>query len=139
MADPVHAIQKAVFAALADITAPGDAGGSVPVPVYDHEPLNASPPFIGFSGKAIVQNDTYEAEAQIVSMYLSVWSNYRGQRQVDAIQAEIQARLHRKSLTLEAGHFISCRVSGRTVSLDADGLTYQGAMTIEVMASPEAT
>lgn len=110
----------------------------MPVPVFDHEPINREPPFVGFSGKVIAQNDTFDAELQTVSLYLSVWSNYRGQRQVDAIQAAIHSRLHRARLELEEGHAIMCRVAGRTVSLEPDGLTYQGAMTIEVMASPDA-
>lgn len=138
VADPAHAIQKAIFVALAGITAPGDGGSTVSVAVYDHEPQDAALPFIGFSGKAIAQADTYDGELQDVSVYLSVWSGYRGQRQVDAIQTAIHTRLHRASLSLETGHAVLCSVKSRTVSLEPDGLTYQGAMTIKVLASPES-
>jgi hypothetical protein len=138
VADPVHAVQKAIVAALAGISVVSDAGGSVAVPVYDHPPQDAALPYIGLAGKTIVQDDTYDGELQVISVYLSVWSNYRGQRQVDAIQGAIHARLHRAALALETGHAIQCRVASRTISEEPDGLTYQGAMTIEVMASPES-
>lgn len=138
MADPAFAIQKAIVAALAGITVVSDSGATVNVSVYDHEPQNAELPFIGLSGKTIAQNDTYDSELQVVSVYLSVWSGYRGQRQVDAIQSAIHSRLHRATLAIETGHAISCRVQSRTVSTEADGLTYQGAMTINVMASAES-
>lgn len=137
MADPAHAIQKAIVAALAGITVVGDGGATVAVPVYDHPPQDAALPYIGLAGKAVASADTYDSELQIVSVYLAVWSNYRGQRHVDQIQGAIHARLHRARLVLEAGHAISCRVAARTLTEEPDGLTYQGAMTITVVASPE--
>ncbi|MEL6375052.1 MAG: DUF3168 domain-containing protein [Pseudomonadota bacterium] len=136
MADLTWAVQKAVHGALAGITAPGrEEGAPVACPTYDHQPENAPFPFIVLSGQNVVPDDTLDADGSIHTLYLSIWSQYRGQRQVLAIMASIADRLHNARLLLDVGCALSCRVRNRLTSREPDDITYQGAMTIQIIAS----
>lgn len=135
MADLPWAIQKSILVALAGITAPGRQGGSDDCPVYDHQPENAAFPFVVIASQTAVPDDTLDAEMSVHTVYLSIWSLYRGQRQVLAIMSEIHDRLHNASLALEVGESVLCRVTSRLTTREPDDITYQGAMTIQVIAA----
>lgn len=135
MADIALAIQKAVIAKLAGITAPGAQGGTSDVPVYDHQPENAPFPFIVVSGQGVAPLDTLDSLYSQHTIYLSVWSLYRGQRQALAIMGVIFERLHDTALALEEGESLLCRVTSQLMNREPDDITYQGAMTITVIAA----
>ena len=111
------------------------AGTDVPVPVWDHQPENTSIPFVTLGGHARVAIDTLDAELGRHAVYLAVWSQYRGQRQVLAIMSEIRERLHNVMLSLESGECLLCRVTSQLSNPEPDDITYQGAMTITVIAA----
>ncbi len=136
MADLELAVQKAVIGALAGMTAPGIVAGSTAnVPVYDHQPENAAFPFVAISGQVTAADDAYDATMEQHTIYLAVWSMYRGQRQVASILREMRTRLHRAVLTLEIGEFVMCRVTAQTINPEPDDISYQGSMTVVVTAS----
>lgn len=135
MADITLAIQKAIIGKLAGITAPGAQGGMATVPIYDHQPENAAFPFVVISGQGVAPDDAYDALYSQHTIYLSIWSLYRGQRQALAIMSAIFDRLHNADLTLEAGESLLCRVTSQLTNREPDDITYQGAMTITVIAA----
>lgn len=131
------AVQKAIVAALAALTAPAEAGGAlVAVPVYDHTPENAAYPFVSLDAHQVVPADDLASRMDRHTVYLTVWSLYRGKRQVMAILDGIRTTLHEAELVLEAGVSVSCRVQSTIVRRDADDVTYQGSLTLAVITDP---
>jgi hypothetical protein len=131
------AVQKALLTALAALTAPAEAGGApIAVPVYDHTPENAAYPFVSLDGHQVVPADDLASRMDRHTVYLTVWSLYRGKRQAMAILEGIRTALHEAALVLETGVCVSCRVQSTIVRRDADDVTYQGSMTLAVITEP---
>jgi hypothetical protein len=106
-------------------------------PVYDRPPDDADFPFVDISAHVTVPIDTVRERYDQVTLYLAVWSAYRGHREVSDIMARIAAGLHEAALPLENGVCVSCRVASRRADLDADGVTYQGAVEVRVIVKSE--
>lgn len=137
MADLSLELQKAIVSALQGMTAPSKSGaGTIAVGVHDDMPQDAPLPCVSLSGQAVADDDTLDGEQTRHTIYLTVWSDYRGQRQVLHIMGEIKARLHNAHLDLDDGEAISCRVPNRVSTPEPDGITYQGAVTVEIIAAP---
>lgn len=131
------AVQKAILGALASLTAPAsDGGAAVAVPVYDHTPEGAAFPHVSLDGHQTTPADDLASRMDRHTVYLTVWSLYRGKRQVLAICAAVHAALHEAALVLESGALVSCRVQSVLVRRDADEQTYQGSMTVAVVTEP---
>lgn len=135
MADVASAVHKAIFEVMAGITAPAVSGPDVGVPVYDHQPENVAFPFIVLSSQTVTPDDTLAEAQAFYTAYLSVWSLYRGQRQVLAILSAMRARLHNASLALDDGESLLVRVTSQATSREPDDITYQGSMTVTVTAA----
>lgn len=118
------AVQKAVYDALV-------AGLSVPV--FDHVPQGQAAPFVALSAQDVADRDIYASRGWLHVLSLNVWSQHRGQKQVLDILAEIDAALHDVSLSLDTGEAVLARVADARSVLDADGMTYRGAVTLRVM------
>lgn len=141
MSDPSWALQKALFARLredASLTAllaphaDPDVGGSA---VYDAAPQGAAYPYVAFD-RSVVQNaDLLNRRLDRRFLYLSVWSQYQGQKEVMEIMAAIDEALHEKPLTLETGAAVSIRVERKDPSRDADGTTYMGRVTLRILTT----
>lgn len=78
-------------------------------------------------------NDFLASRRDTRMMYLSIWSRYRGQKQVLDIIAQVDAALHNKRLALDTGRMVVCKVRRKRSTLDADGLTYMGSVTLEIV------
>ena len=143
MADIKLALQKALAAALAGITAPAETTGqadvSVGVAFLDHPPDNAPLPLIRLERHRKTPRDAYDAVESEHEIEIGVWSRYRGTRQVAAIVAAIEDRLHDATLTLEFGQCLSARVSSSETNRDPDGTTYQGSVMLTAITAPEET
>lgn len=133
MADLATAVHKAVFAALAGITVTSEAGGTAAVAVYDHAPADAPYPYIVLSGQALADDSPLDGTLGLHSLYLGVWSQYRGQKQVLEMLHAIRNRLA-GGLVLDAGEAALVRIVNQQSSRDADGITYQGSVTVQVTA-----
>ncbi|CAI3808178.1 hypothetical protein DBADOPDK_04919 [Pseudomonas sp. MM223] len=68
-------------------------------------------------------------------LYLSVWSGAVGQAEVKRINAEVIAALDERRLPLEVGRAVSVRVEQVDAQRDADGITYQGSITVRVITT----
>ena len=67
---------------------------------------------------------------------LTVYSDFPGPAEVLDILGEVKAAFHRRDLPLSEGHAIVVRVTSTSSQLDADGMTYMGDATLEVITSP---
>jgi hypothetical protein len=68
-------------------------------------------------------------------LYLSVWSDAVGQAEVKRINGEVIAALDERRLPLEVGRAVSIRVEQVDAQRDADGITYQGSITVRVITT----
>lgn len=127
MADAGFSVQKAVYAAL-------DAALSCSV--YDHVPQGAAYPYVVIDSQLQVDADGIGARAEDRSVYLSIWSTYKGQKEVLDIVADIRAALHRTRPTLDSGTAVWMTVARATTQRDADGETFQGLVTVRVRTQP---
>lgn len=127
MADPSVALQEALFTRLE---------AEVSCPVYDGAPLDTPMPYISFD-REISSNTRPIAgrkrEQRLI--YLSVWSDAHGQAEVKRINGEIVAALDERRLPLAVGRAVSVRVEQAGAQRDADGVTYQGSITVRVITT----
>ncbi|MFR0673167.1 DUF3168 domain-containing protein [Enterobacterales bacterium AW_CKDN230030176-1A_HGKHYDSX7] len=127
MADPAVSLQEALFSRL-------DA--EVNCPVYDGAPMDAPMPYVSIDSEIAVNTSPIagrKREQRLI--YLSVWSNAIGQAEVKRINGEIVAALDERPLALSVGRAVSVRVEQVGAQRDADGVTYQGSITVRVITT----
>ena len=127
MADPAVALQEALFARLE---------AEVSCPVYDGAPLDTPMPYISFDREISANTSPIagrKREQRLI--YLSVWSDAHGQAEVKRINGEIVAALDERRLPLTVGRAVSVRVEQADAQRDADGVTYQGSITVRVITT----
>ncbi|MGS7252397.1 DUF3168 domain-containing protein [Pseudomonas anuradhapurensis] len=127
MADPSLALQEAVFARLQ---------AEVSCPIYDGAPLNADMPYVSIDREVSVNSSPISGRKRETRLlYLSVWSDAVGQAEVKRINGEVVAALDERRLPLEVGRAVSVRVEQADAQRDADGITYQGSITVRVITT----
>ncbi|WP_277592981.1 DUF3168 domain-containing protein [Pseudomonas chlororaphis] len=127
MADPSVALQVALFERLR---------AEVSCPVHDGAPMNTPKPYISIDREVSTNIRPIagrKREQRLI--YLSVWSDAHGQAEVKRINGEIVAALDERRLPLAEGRAVSVRVEGADAQRDADGVTYQGSVTIRVITT----
>ncbi|AIL60935.1 DUF3168 domain-containing protein [Pseudomonas alkylphenolica] len=127
MADPSVALQEALFARLE---------AEVSCPIFDGVPMNTAKPYVSID-REISTNIRPIAgrkrEQRLI--YLSVWSDAIGQAEVKRINGEIINALDERRLPLATGRAVSVRVEQADAQRDADGVTYQGSITVRVITT----
>lgn len=127
MADPSLALQEAIFARLQ---------AEVSCPIYDGAPLNADMPYVSIDREVAVNSSPVSGRKRETRLlYLSVWSDAGGQAEVKRINGEVIAALDERRLPLEVGRAVSVRVEQADAQRDADGITYQGSITVRVITT----
>ncbi|AFK71706.1 hypothetical protein A210_09870 [Pseudomonas putida SJTE-1] len=127
MADPSLALQEAIFARLQ---------AEVSCPIYDGAPLNAEMPYVSIDREVSVNSSPIAGRKRETRLlYLSVWSDAVGQAEVKRINGEVIAALDERRLPLEVGRAVSIRVEQADAQRDADGITYQGSITVRVITT----
>ncbi|ATP44428.1 hypothetical protein CR511_10350 [Pseudomonas putida] len=127
MADPSLALQEAIFARLQ---------AEVSCPIYDGAPLNAEMPYVSIDREVSVNSRPISGRKRETRLlYLSVWSDAVGQAEVKRINGEVIAALDERRLPLEVGRAVSVRVEQADAQRDADGITYQGSITVRVITT----
>ncbi|WP_339546322.1 DUF3168 domain-containing protein [Pseudomonas sp. RA_35y_Pfl2_P32] len=127
MADPSVALQEALFARLE---------AEVSCPVYDGAPLDTPMPYISFDREISANTRPISGRKREQRLiYLSVWSDAHGQAEVKRINGEIVAALDERRLPLAVGRAVSVRVEQADAQRDADGVTYQGSITVRVITT----
>lgn len=123
------AVQGGVLRALQIALAPLD------VPAFDHVPDAQPFPFVQIASQQMLEMDGADISGLDHHIYLSVWSEYRGQKEVLEILAAIRTGLHDKTLLLDHGAHVLCRVTEQRTERDADGMTYMGAAILRIITS----
>ena len=127
MADPSVALQKALFARLL---------AEVSCPIYDGAPMNTDMPYVSIDREVSVNESPISGRKREQRLlYLSVWSDATGQAEVKRINGEVIAALDERPLPLEVGRAVSVRVIQSDAQRDADGMTYQGSITVRVITT----
>jgi Protein of unknown function (DUF3168) len=127
MADPSVALQEALLARLE---------AEVSCPIFDGAPMNTDMPYVSFD-REISTNISPIAgrKRQQRLVYLSVWSDALGQVEVKRILGEVVAALDERRLPLDVGRAVSVRVEQSDTQRDADGVTYQGSITVRIITT----
>ena len=127
MADPSLALQEALVARLE---------AEVSCPVYDGAPMDTPMPYISIDREVSVNTRPISGRKRETRMlYLSVWSDVHGQAEVKRIIGEVVAALDERRLPLAVGRAVSVRVEQADAQRDADGVTYQGSITVRVITT----
>lgn len=125
MADPAIPLQAALYARLSD---------ELSVPVYDAVPMDSELPYVTLDYEAMTNTSPLSGRDRASRLtYLSVWSDYKGQREVKQIMSEVYAALNQRPLVLADGRAFGVRVERMSTNRDADGVTFQGSVTVRVI------
>ncbi|AIB40853.1 DUF3168 domain-containing protein [Pseudomonas sp. WCS374] len=127
MANPSVALQEALFARLA---------AEISCPVYDGAPMDSPMPYVSIDREISTNASPISGrkrEQRLV--YLSVWSDAHGQAEVKRILGEVVSALNERRLPLTVGRAVSVRVEQADAQRDADGVTYQGSVTVRVITT----
>ena len=123
MADPGTSLQAALYARLT---------AEVSCPTYDAVPMDAAMPYVTIDSEMATNASPVSGRKRASRLlYLSVWSQYRGQREIKQIMAQIEAALDSRPLTLADGRAFGVRVERMSTQRDVDGETYQGSITLK--------
>jgi len=120
----MQALKAALYVAL---------DSALSVPVYDHVPQGSEYPYVSIDTLSANNAEFLNSRKDGVSVYLSVWSTYRGQTEVLGIMQDIDDALHNNRLALASGRLASCRVVSKDTNREPDGVTYQGQVVISVL------
>ncbi|MFK2915274.1 DUF3168 domain-containing protein [Pseudomonas sp. 3HC3] len=127
MADPSLALQEAIFARLQ---------AEVSCPIYDGADINTPMPYVSIDREISVNASPISGRKRETRLiYLSVWSDAVGQAEVKRINGEVIAALDERRLPMEVGRAVSVRVEQADAQRDADGITYQGSITVRVITT----
>ncbi|WP_435653084.1 DUF3168 domain-containing protein [Pseudomonas putida] len=127
MADPSLALQEAIFARLQ---------AEVSCPIYDGADINTPMPYVSIDREISVNASPISGRKRETRLiYLSVWSDAVGQAEVKRINGEVIAALDERRLPLDVGRAVSVRVEQADAQRDADGITYQGSITVRVITT----
>jgi len=127
MADPSVALQEALFARLE---------AEVSCPVHDGAPMNTPKPYVSIDREVSTNIRPISGrKRELRLIYLSVWSDAIGQAEVKRINGEIINALDERKLPLATGRAVSVRVEQADAQRDADGITYQGSITVRVITT----
>ncbi|WP_207869506.1 DUF3168 domain-containing protein [Pseudomonas sp. 51_B] len=124
MSDPSFALQIALFDRLSS---------GLSCPVHDGVPDNTPFPYVTIDSAIADEADFLASRKEERFLYLSVWSQYQGQREVHEIMSTIDALLHNQPLPLTTGHVVSMQVKRKQTIREPDGVTYQGAVTLRII------
>lgn len=125
MTDVASALQAAIYQRLTS---------QISVPVFDSVPQGTPYPYVTIDSlKSDDRSPIFGQKRDLRMLYLSVWSDYPGQAEVHRINAEVAAALHQAHLPLATGRAVSIRIIRTESDRDADGVTYQGSVTAQVI------
>ena len=107
-----------------------------PVPVFDAPPAGTPLPYVTVTGPAVAAAHPVASLRSDLFFYLTVWSTYRGRKEVAELIDRLHAALHdsRPSLT-GGGVAIHAWVTRQDIARDADEMTFQGSMTLRVLVN----
>ncbi len=124
MTDPAIPLQAALYARLSD---------ELSVPVYDAVPMGSELPYLTIDSEMASNTSPISGRDRASRLlYLTAWSDYRGQREVKQIMSEVYAALNQRPLVLADGRAFGVRVERMSTNRDADGVTYMGSVVLKI-------
>lgn len=126
MSEPSTALQVALYSAL---------DTALSCSVYDHVPQDSAFPYVTIDYEESFDYDYLTGRKDNRYIYISVWSQYRGQKEVKEIMATIDGALHNKRFTLTTGSVAKMRVLSKRTNRDMDGITYMGQVRVNVITN----
>ena len=120
-------VQKAIFSTLKAALLVDS------VDIFDHVSQGEAKPYVVLDAQDITPRDYLVAQRDFRRVYLSIWSDYRGQKEVLDIYKVIYDTLHRQPVSLDNGRMVRCEVERFRSIQDADGLTYTGTVTLKLI------
>ena len=124
MSEPSAAFQTAIYTEL---------NANLSVPIYDSVPQSADYPYVTIDSQDSNNADFLSKRKDAKTMYFAVWSDYRGQKEVLDIMAELDSLLHEQRFTLSTGRIASMRVLSKRTNREPDGVTYMGQLRLQVL------
>jgi len=124
MSDPSFSLQTALYTAL---------DGALSCSVYDHVPQDSSYPYVVIDYEDVSDADFLNTRKDARLIYLSVWSQYAGQKEVKDIISTIDTTLHRKQLSLSSGRAVTVRVLSKRTNREPDGVTFMGQVGLQIL------
>jgi len=124
VSDPLLALKTALYTAL---------DSALSVPVYDHVPQGTDYPYVCMDTFNSSNAEFLTDRKDRVSVYLSIWSDYRGQTEVMQIMSDIDAAMHGQQLTLTTGRVVRILVDGKDTNREPDGVTYMGQVRLGIL------
>jgi len=116
-------VQKALFAELQ---------AALSIPVYDAVPDGATLPYVVYASSATEPDDGLTDLRRMVSVTLNVYSQSKGQREVNDVMGVIDNTLHNAKPPLDQGYVINMRITSANAQRDPEEGTYIGRVTILV-------
>lgn len=123
------ALQKAVVSTLTAALAELDP----PVPVLDAAPENQPFPFVEISRWIEHPENLLATDMSRYQLALTVYSAYRGQKEVLGILDVIRGSLDGRSLATEEGAVVRVDLVRADTARDQDGLTFTGTALYDVL------
>jgi len=124
MSDKSVVFQTALYAAL-------DA--ALTTPVYDFVPQNATYPYVTIDFQDDTNADFLSERKWRKILYLTVWSDYRGQKEVLEIMSAIDTALHQQRLTITGGNVAQLMILSKKTNREPDNVTYMGQVRLQAL------
>lgn len=124
MADPGLALHKALLAAL-------DA--ALTVDVWDAVPQDSPYPYVTVDTSMASNADYLTARKDERFVFLTVWSETRGQEEVLSIIGQIDAAMSGATLTLDTGRVVRVWIDRKSTQRDADNVTFMGQVVLRII------
>lgn len=103
--------------------------------VYDYVPIGATYPYVVIDSQLATDNQNLSSQRERIFVYLSVWSNYKGSKEVLDLMRTIRTALQNTRPTLTSGTVVNMVVTRETTDRDVDGQTFMGRVTLDVTVS----
>ena len=124
MSDTGLAIHSAIRTALQ---------GALSASVYDSVPSSGSMPYVVMDSQMTMPIDPLASRRDEVMVYLTVWTEYRGQAQALGIINTIYDTLHQARLTMSTGRMVRAYVIRRMTEPDLDEEIHKGKATVRAI------
>lgn len=106
--------------------------GGQSVPIFTRAPTNQAYPYMVLGHMVIDQSDLFKTRISKFDATVTVFSDYRGPKEVLDIMSAVFELVHETKLSLATGDAAICIVTRRVTALDQDGLTETGNIEISL-------
>ncbi|MBL4839394.1 MAG: DUF3168 domain-containing protein [Thalassospira sp.] len=110
--------------------------GVLSCPVYDDVPDDAQYPYVAVDADLVSNSRALGQYRETVMVYLSIWSDYAGRKEVKQIADTIRTTTENTRPAMDAGVCENLRFERVTTSKDVDGTTYTGRVTLRAIIRP---